>query len=217
MIRRDVLLTAFEPFAGDEINPSLEIALRLEGTSIAGHRVRGQLLPVAFDATRDVLQQVLRADEFELVIGLGQAGGRAALSIERVAINLVDARIADNAGAQPIDIPVIENASAAYFTSLPIKAMQQAMTARGVPTTLSFSAGSFVCNQVFYLLMHELQLMRSSARAGFIHVPWLPQQAAAQIGGASMALDTMVEGVRAAIECALNTATDLRIAGGTTH
>lgn len=217
MIRRDVLLTAFEPFAGDEINPSLEIALRLEGTMIAGHRVRGQVLPVAFDATREVLQQALRADDFELVIGLGQAGGRAALSIERVAINLIDARIADNAGAQPIDLPVIEDAAAAYFTDLPIKAMQQAMTARGVPTTLSFSAGSFVCNQVFYLLMHELQSMQSSARAGFIHVPWLPQQAATRLDAASMALDTMVEGIRVAIECALHTATDLFIPGGTTH
>jgi pyroglutamyl-peptidase len=212
-----VLLTAFEPFGGEELNPSLEIALRLEAEMIAGHRVTIGVLPVAFDYTVSALRQALRQEQPKLVIALGQAGGHSALALERVAINLIDARIADNAGAQPIDLPVVADGPAAYFSTLPIKAMRRALQASGIPAQLSFSAGSFVCNQVFYLLMHELATQGLGIRAGFLHVPYLPVQAAAMDGAPSMALETMIAGVRSAIACAIEVREDIRVAGGSTH
>jgi pyroglutamyl-peptidase len=212
-----VLLTAFEPFDGEDINPSLEIALRLEASVIVGHRVAVQVLPVAFAHTASALRDVMHREQPDLVIALGQAGGCSALSLERVAINLIDARIADNAGAQPIDTPVVSGGPAAYFSTLPIKAMGRALYENGIPAQLSFSAGSFVCNQVFYLLMHEVATQRLTARAGFMHVPYLPIQAAAQEGAPSMALETMIAGVRCAIACAIEVREDIRVAAGTTH
>lgn len=212
-----VLLTAFEPFGGEGVNPSLEIALRLTGSTIGDHRVVAQVLPVAFNETAHTLRQTLQSERPNLVIALGQAGGRSDISLERVAINLIDARIADNAGTQPIDVPIVTGAPAAYFSTLPIKAMRNALHAEGIPAQLSFSAGSFVCNQVFYLLMHELAQAGMRARGGFIHVPYLPEQASFHPGAASMSLDTMVAGVRFAIACAIETPLDIAVAAGTTH
>ncbi len=217
MSARRVLVTAFEPFEGEAMNPSLEIALRLEHRMIHDHRIEIQILPVAFAHTREPLRRRLAGEEFALAIGLGLAGGRSSISLERIAINLIDARIADNAGAQPIEQAVIADGPAAYFATLPLKAMRQALVGAGIPAQISFSAGSYVCNQVFYLLMHELGQRPSSARAGFIHLPYLPVQAAAHPGAASMALDTMVAAIELAIACALETRTDLRIIGGETH
>src|SRR5207248_574545 len=137
-----------------------------------------------------------------LVLCVGQAGGRAAISLERVAINVNDARIPDNAGGQPIDTPVIEGAPAAYFTRLPIKAMLAALADAGIPAEVSQTAGTFVCNNVFYGLMHELARPEfAGTRGGFVHVPWLPGQ-----GEPSMPLDTIVHGLDVAIGCALATA-----------
>lgn len=212
-----VLLLAFESFGGEQINPSLEVALRLEGAIIGSHRVVVQVLPVAFAHAAVPLRAALQREQPQYVLALGQAGGRSELSLERVAINLIDARIADNAGAQPLDIPVIANGPAAYFATLPIKAMRRALLERGIPTQLSLTAGSFVCNQVFYLLMHELAASGASARAGFIHVPYLPAQAASHPGTPSMALQTMLEGIRCAIACAIETPVDIAAVGGATH
>jgi pyroglutamyl-peptidase len=217
MILPKVLLTAFEPFAGDAVNPSLEIALGLTGSMIGGHRIVGQVLPVAFGETPHTLRQALQAERPQLVIALGQAGGRSEISLERVAINLIDARIADNAGVQPIDRPVVAGAPSAYFSTLPVKAMRNALHAEGIPAQISFTAGSFVCNQVFYLLMHELATMRSNARAGFVHVPYLPAQAAFHPGAPSMSLETMIAGLRFAIAAAIETAVDVEVAAGATH
>jgi pyroglutamyl-peptidase len=212
-----VLITAFEAFEGETLNPSLEIALRLDQQMIAGHRVEIEILPVAFADTHEPLRRRLLACEFALVIGLGLAGGRSSVSLERVAINLIDARIADNRGAQPIDQAIVPDGPAAYFSTLPVKAMRQALVAAGIPAQISFSAGSYVCNQVFYLLLHELGLRCSGARAGFIHLPYLPAQAAAHPGAASMALDTQVAAIERAIAAALATPDDLQLVGGSTH
>ena len=163
------------------------------------------------------LAELLDRHHPELVIALGQAGGRKQISFERVAINLIDARIADNAGLQPIDVEVLRGGPGAYFSSLPLKAMQADLQALGVPSSLSLSAGSFVCNQVFYWLAHLLASEHPQARGGFIHVPWLPEQAERHAGEPGMPLAQMVVGVRAAIDCALRTRTDLDVAGGSTH
>ena len=145
------------------------------------------------------------------MICTGQAGGRAALSLERVAINVNDARIPDNTGEQPVDTPVIAGGPAAYFTTLPIKAMLAALLDEGINAEVSQTAGTFVCNHVFYGLMHELATRTelSRTRGGLIHVPWLPAQ-----GQPSMRLDEIVQGLKLAIECALVTVTDIRKEAG---
>lgn len=215
MIRPCVLLTGFEPFGGERINPSQEIVRALDGEIVQAHRIIGAILPVTFAATVPHLQDLLGKHRPALVLALGQAGGRSELSLERVAINLIDARIVDNDGAQPVDAPVVDGAPPAYFSTLPVKAIEARLRALGIPAGASLSAGSFVCNQAFYALAHLLATRHPEVRGGFMHVPWLPQQAALHSGQPSMALDVMIEGVRAALDCALATVDDLHVAGGT--
>ncbi|HUD42167.1 MAG TPA: pyroglutamyl-peptidase I [Dokdonella sp.] len=212
-----VLLTGFEAFDGASVNPSQAIVERLDGRRIAGRRVVGATLPVAFARTEARLRDLIERHRPDLVIALGQAGGRAELSFERVAINLVDARIADNDGAQPVDRPVIADAPPAYFSTLPVKAIVADLHARGIPAALSLSAGSYVCNQVFFMLAHLLATRHPAVRGGFVHVPWLPQQTVGRPGQPSMALETMLDGVAAAIACAVSTREDLKLPGGSTH
>jgi pyroglutamyl-peptidase len=212
---RSVLLTGFEPFGGEEVNPSAEIARQLHGTVVAGHEIRGALLPCVFGESIVELQRQMRATKPALVICLGQAGGRPDITPERVAINVDDARLADNAGGQPIDRPIRPKGPAAYFSTLPIKAMVAALQQRGVPASVSQTAGTFVCNHVFYGLMHALRGQRK-IRGGFIHVPFLPEQAKG--GQASLPLETMVAAVTAAIETAVKIRRDTRqTGGGATH
>ena len=147
-----------------------------------------------------------------MVLALGQAGGRCDLSLERVAINVDDARMADNAGNQPIDEAVVAGGPAAYFSSLPIKAMVAGLRAAGFPASVSQTAGTFVCNHVFYGLQHRLAA--SGVRSGFMHIPYLPEQASRHPGQPSLPLDTLVSGVRLALELAMTHARDLRLSGG---
>jgi len=210
-----ILLTGFEPFGGERINPSQEIVRALDGETIAGHRVAGAILPVAFATTQPRLAQLLDLHAPVLALALGQAGGRSEISLERVAVNLVDARIADNDGRQPIDEAIIDGAPGAYFSTLPVKAIAAHLNAHGIPAATSLSAGSFVCNQVFFALAHLIANAHAGTRGGFVHVPWLPRQATHHPGQPSMALDTMIEGVRLALECAIATPRDARLVGGT--
>jgi pyroglutamyl-peptidase len=209
-----VLLTGFEPFDGEAVNPSAQIVAQLDGDTITGHRVVTRILPVRFTGTRTRLARALADCRPTMAIALGQAGGRAGMSLERVAINLIDARIGDDTGSAPIDRPVVADAPAAYFASLPLKAMRESLHAAGIPAELSYTAGSYVCNQAFYLLLHLVAGSALPTRAGFVHVPLLPEQAARHPGQPSMALATMVAGVRAAIACALATRRDRRTTAG---
>lgn len=212
--KRMVLVTGFEPFDGAEINPSQEVARNLNGTVIAGHTVVGALLPCVFGAAIPELQRLLRGHRPSLVICVGQAGGRAAITPERVAINIDDARIPDNAGAQPVDRPVVRGGPAAYFSTLPVKAIVAALRAAGLPSEVSSTAGTFVCNHVFYGLMHVLRTQKG-VRGGFIHLPFLREQA--QEGQASLTLEDMVFGVALAVDAALRRKKDLRRVGGQTQ
>ncbi|MCA0214881.1 MAG: pyroglutamyl-peptidase I [Proteobacteria bacterium] len=209
-----VLITGFDAFDGDTLNPSWLAAQALHGRRIAGHKLVAAQLPTVFRDSLDVLRALLRAHRPALVLCLGQAGGRAALSLERVAININDARIADNAQAQPVDTPVVPGAPAAYFTRLPVKAMLQALQRAGIAAEVSQTAGTFVCNHVFYGLMHELATRRGlkAVRGGFVHVPWLPGQ-----GTPAMALDDMVRGIAVALRCALTTQADIARGAGALH
>lgn len=209
---KTILLTGFEPFGGEVINPSWEVARALHGELIAGARVQSVQLPCVFGQALDALRVAIREARPSLVLALGQAGGRCDLSIERVAINVDDARIADNAGAQPVDLPVDSSGPAAYFSTLPIKAMVAGLRAAGLPASVSQTAGTFVCNHVFYGLQH--QLAGSGVRSGFMHIPYLPEQAARLPGQPSLPLATLVQGTRLALELAWQTETDLRLAGG---
>ncbi|OBX75979.1 pyroglutamyl-peptidase I [Faucicola atlantae] len=213
---RILLLTAFEPFDGEAVNPSWEVTRTLDGEMIANMTVRAVCLPCVFGDSLTALAQAIDAHKPSMVISLGQAGGRCDITPERVAINLNDARIPDNAGSQPIDEPIDSNAPAAYFTTLPIKAMVQAMRAVGVPASVSYTAGTFVCNHVFYGLQH-LAARGGIDKSGFVHIPYLPEQAAQHNGQPSLSADTLLIGLRAMLSAAITTDEDLKITGGKTH
>ncbi|MCE5232559.1 MAG: pyroglutamyl-peptidase I [Mizugakiibacter sp.] len=208
-----VLLTGFDAFGGEPVNPSWEAVGALHGARIAGHRVVAAQLPTAFGLSLAALRRALTAHRPALVLAVGQAGGRARISLERVAINVDDARIADNAGAQPVDVPVVADGPAAYFATLPIKAMLAALQRAGIPAEISQSAGTYVCNHVFYGLMHATA-KRRGVRAGFVHIPYLPEQAARHAGAPSMARDDVVRALRLLLRTALATRGDARIAAG---
>ena len=209
-----ILLTGFDAFGGATLNPSWLAVKALHGRQILGHTVVSAQLPTVFDASLHELNALLKKHQPALVVCVGQAGGRSALSLERVAINVNDAPIADNAGGQPVDTPVKQGAPAAYFTSLPIKAMLAELQAQGVAAEVSQTAGTFVCNHVFFGLMHALATRRElqHTRGGFIHVPWLPEQ-----GTPSMPLDEIVRWLRLAVRCALLVDTDAALGAGTTN
>jgi pyroglutamyl-peptidase len=164
-----------------------------------------------------VLHGLIARHRPELVLAVGQAGGRAEVSLERVAINLIDARIPDNAGVQPVDAPVVAGAPDAYFSTLPLKAMLAALRDAGIPATLSHTAGTFVCNHAFFALAHRLARGRRNVRGGFVHVPYLPEQAARHPGAPSLPLATMIEAIRLCIDAALRTGEDAHYAAGATH
>jgi pyroglutamyl-peptidase len=204
------LVTGFDPFGGSATNPSWHAVHALNGRAILGHRVVGAELPTVFGASLARLAELLDEHRPQLVLCTGQAGGRASLSLERVAINVNDARIRDNAGAQPVDTPVVADAPAAYFTTLPIKAMLQELLLQGINAEVSQTAGTFVCNHVFYGLMHLLaQPQWRGTRGGLVHVPWLPEQ-----GQPSMRLTEIVTGLETCIKVALQTRQDIRKEAG---
>jgi pyroglutamyl-peptidase len=214
-----VLLTGFAPFGGEIHNPSWEAVSRLDGNVIAGHRVVARRLPVEFGASVDALRDMIDALSPALVLCVGQAGGRAQLSIERVAINVDDARIPDNLGAAPVDQPIVSGGPAAYFATLPIKAMLSDLHDAGIAAEISQTAGTYVCNHVFYGLMHALHALhaRPAIRGGFVHIPYSPDQAAHHPGAPSLPLETVVTALRIALDTALTTRHDRRIAAGAEH
>lgn len=209
-----ILLMGFEPFGGESINPSAEVARALAGERIAGAVVQSRELPCRFGGAAIALRDALDETNPRWVLALGQAAGRSDFSIERVAINVDDARIPDNAGRQPIDEPIVSGGPAAYFATLPIKAMVSGLRGAGYPASVSQSAGTFVCNHAFYALMHAVHT-RSRVRAGFMHLPLLPEQAAHLPGQPSMPLPWMVDGVREALRVAVtHRGNDVSIADG---
>ncbi len=203
--RPTVLLTGFAPFDGDAVNPSWQAVSTLRGRQVAGHRIAVRELPTEFGAALRVLRRAIRETRPKLVVCVGLAGGRRRISLERVAINVDDARIPDNAGLQPVDEPVVRGGPAAYFATLPVKAMLAALRETGIPAEVSQTAGTFVCNHVFYGLMHALR-NRPAVRAGFVHVPY-PD-------GSRLSLETLREALRIATRTALTTARDVRIGAG---
>ena len=208
------LVTGFDPFGGDTVNPALEALARLK-PALGPLTIVTRAIPTVFGRALEVLEQALDETRPDLVLAVGQAGGRAALSLERVAINIDDARIGDNDGNRPIDQPVVAGGPAAYFATLPIKAAVQALRNAGLPAIVSNTAGTFVCNHLFYGLMHQAALRGSGLRAGFLHIPYLPQQALRDPGAPSMAIEHIVQGIEIILAVAAERDQDLALAEGT--
>lgn len=212
-----VLITGIEPFDGESLNPSWEAARRLDGQEVAGANVVARQLPCVIGKVVGELRQAIEDVRPDLVICLGQAGGRSEISIERVAINVVDARIPDNEGYQPIDEPVVDGGPAAYFSSLPIKAIVRDLRVGGVPASVSLTAGTYNCNTIFYGLAHFIATERPALRGGFVHVPYLPEMATRHPGAPSMALDVLVHGVKIMVATSLAVTQDIKLGAGALH
>ncbi|MEW6308538.1 MAG: pyroglutamyl-peptidase I [Bacillota bacterium] len=193
------LVSGFQPFGGDAVNPAREAMLALRGRRFGPWEVAGLELPVVFAQAGELLIEALPAHRPQLLIMLGLSSGRPELSVERLAVNLADAFIPDNAGAKPQDAPVVPGGPAAYLSTAPTRRMAAAIQAAGVPARLSYTAGTYVCNYVYYLALHHLAVTGSDLPAVFIHVPPLPAQVVDKRGQPSMALPTIVAGVEAAL------------------
>jgi pyroglutamyl-peptidase len=207
------LVTGFEPFGGDRVNPSFEALARLP-RRLGTLDIATAAVPVAYGRALPLLRAQIAASVPDIVLCTGLAGGRAELSLERVAINIDDARIPDNDGSQPVDRPVVAGGPAAYFATLPIKAAAAALREAGLPAAVSNSAGTFLCNHVFYGLMHEAALGGNRFRGGFLHVPYLPSQAARAPGTPSVALEHIVEGIEIILSVAAARIDDLAVSEG---
>ncbi|MEN5280570.1 pyroglutamyl-peptidase I [Serratia marcescens] len=211
-----VLITGFEPFGGERLNPSWEVVKQLNDLELVGTRIVARQLPCVFGAALEALNAAIDEVQPVMVLAVGQAGGRTDITIERVAINVDDARIPDNQGQQPVDEPIVAGGPAAYFSTLPIKAMVSSMREAGIPASVSQTAGTYVCNHVMYGLLHRLSGQRE-VKGGFIHIPYLPEQAAAHPGAPSMAASTVLFALELAVSIALQVEHDLKVAGGATH
>jgi pyroglutamyl-peptidase len=209
-----ILLTGFEPFGGEQSNPSWLAVQQLDGYQLDDEvQIVSRQLSCVFEQSQQELKAAIDELNPVLVLAVGQAGGRTELCFEKVAINFIDARIADNAGQQPIDKPVVIDGPAAYFTTLPIKAMVNSLKQQGMPAAVSYTAGTYVCNTIFYALMHQLK-DKPKVRAGFLHIPYAPEQAIGK-AVASMPVAMVVNALKLCLPVALQTTEDLQIAAGT--
>ncbi|WP_256794548.1 pyroglutamyl-peptidase I [Terrabacter sp. Ter38] len=213
-----ILVTGFEPFGGEPINPSWEAVRHLPDT-ISGAEVIKVQIPVVFGRSADVVRDAIVEHDPDVVLHVGQAGGRFEVTPERVAINVDDGRIPDNDGQQPIDTPIREDGPAAYFTSLPVKAMVTAMRQAGIPGRVSNTAGTYVCNHIMYQALYMIDREFSGKRAGFVHVPYSPQQVVNQPPQPSMGIDDMTTALAAGIGAIVEYTgkPDERTVGGSIH
>lgn len=198
-----VLLAAFEPFGGETVNPSIPATALVAGAPPDGVVLRRLVLPVTYARAWPDLRRALDDHPPDLLLLTGLAGGRAGLSFERLAVNLDDGPIPDNDGEQRVDTPVVAEAPAAYFTTAPIKAMAAAARDAGVEAALSNSAGTFLCNHVLYRACHHAATATPGLRCGFVHLPWLPEQAVSHRDGPHLPVEAMATGLRAALAAAV--------------
>ena len=195
-----VLLTGYEPFGGHKKNPTMDIVSALSGKEIKGAMVYGKILPVSVKRAGPEIEKALSDIEPDIVISLGLAPSYTSITVERVALNIIDARIPDNDGAQPVDVPIVEGA--------PLREIVTELKERGIPTVISYSAGTYLCNYAMYRVLHYASIHGYPKSAGFIHVPYTPDQVVNRyfmIGknAPSMHLDMEIEAVKIAIELAI--------------
>jgi pyroglutamyl-peptidase len=213
-----ILVTGFDPFGDDTINPAIE-AVKLLPDEIKDVEIIKLEIPTVFYKSADVVAEAIEKEQPDYVLNIGQAGGRAELTPERVAINMDDARIEDNEGQQPIDKSIREDGEPAYFSKLPIKAMVDYMKKANVPASVSNTAGTFVCNHIMYQTLYLTMTEYPEVKAGFMHIPFLPEQVLNRPNTPSMALDDIVRGITAALEAIIDFhgKADLETIGGKTH
>ncbi|MFE3773986.1 pyroglutamyl-peptidase I [Streptomyces sp. NPDC059122] len=211
-----VLFTGFAPFDGAATNPSWQAVRTAAATPLAGLALHTAELPCVYGASLTALRTAIDETRPDLVVAVGQAGGRPDITVERVALNVDDARIPDNAGAEPIDEPIVPDGPAAYLSTLPIKACVAAVRAAGLPASVSNTAGTFVCNHVFYGLAHLIATELPHIRGGFVHVPYAPEQVTDR-AQPSLPVDAVATALREIAATAARTRTDLRVAEGATH
>ena len=212
-----VLVTGFEPFGGEKVNPALE-AIKGLPDEIHGAEVRWLEVPTVFRKSAQVLEEEMSRYQPDFILCIGQAGGRSSLTPERVAINQDDARIPDNEGNQPIDLPIRPDGAPAYFSSLPIKAMVQAIKKEGLPASVSNTAGTFVCNHLMYQVLYLVEREFLHVKAGFMHIPYMMEQVVNRPTTPAMSLVDIRRGIEAAIGAMIEHGDqDLKLVGGETH
>lgn len=210
------LVTGFDPFGGESINPSWEAVKSIKNTIAGAEIIKLQLPTVAYKSISQLHNKMVELNP-DIVISVGQAGGRAGITPERVAINITDARIPDNEGNQPIDEVIFEDGDTAYFSNLPVKAMVQAIRDAGFPSSLSNTAGTYICNHVMYGILYYIQKEFPNTRGGFIHVPFATSQVADKPEMPSMEIANITTALEAAIQAAVTYQTDLKTTIGETH
>ncbi|WP_315076582.1 pyroglutamyl-peptidase I [uncultured Clostridium sp.] len=208
-----VLITGFDPFGGESINPALEAVKQLPNT-ISNAEIIKLEIPTVFKKSLEKIEENILAHKPDIVISIGQAGGRFGITPERVAINIDDARIEDNEKNQPIDVKVFEDGENAYFTTLPIKAMVKEMQDAGIPSSVSNSAGTFVCNHVMYGVLYMINKKYPNIKGGFIHVPYIPSQVVNKANMPSMSIEDISKGLELSVKAAVENNTDIRTTQG---
>lgn len=209
-----ILVTGFTPFGNETVNPAYE-AVKLLPDTIAGAEIVRLEIPTVFGTCDQVVEQAIAAHIPDVVLSVGQAGGRFDISVERIAINIADGRIPDNEGYQPIDLTICKDGENAYFATVPVKAMVEKIRGRGIPANVSYSAGSYVCNYLMYCVLHSAETQHPGLRAGFIHVPYMTSQAIGKPANTpTMSIQTISEALCAAIEAIVENSTDTKTAEG---
>jgi len=210
------LVAGFDPFGGEAINPAFEAIKKMEN-QIGPCEVVKVEMPTVFRRSLEVLEVAIASEKPDIVICVGQAGGRFELSLERVGINLDEARIPDNDGQKPLGTPIMEDGENAYFSTLPNKAILKEMTENHVPAVLSYTAGTYVCNHVLYGLMYMINKKYPDIRGGFIHVPYLPQQVLFKKNTPFMSLEMITKGLELAVKATVENDDDIIYPAGETH
>ena len=212
-----ILVTGFDPFGGEKINPALETIKRLPD-AVLGARIIKLEIPTVVGKSLAKIQEAVEKENPDVVLSIGQAGGRSEITVERVGINIDDCRIPDNEGNQPIDEPIVAGGPSAYFVTVPIKAIVEKIKANHIPASISNTAGTFICNHVCYGVAH-LAAARTAAgkpmKSGFIHIPFLPEQVIGKPAlTPSMSLETIVSGITHALEAIVEHDSDIKVSGG---
>ena len=212
-----VLVTGFDPFGGEKINPAFE-AVKLLPDTIAGAQIIKLEIPTVFTRSADVVEKAIKEHQPDIVIDVGQAGGRSCMTVEKVAINLAEARIPDNDGEQPLDELLRADGETAYFATVPVKAMVENMREHGIPAHISYTAGTYVCNAVMYNVLYLLDKKYPGVRGGFIHVPFESGQVVDKANGTPfMSLEMIAKGIEYSIEAAVKNEADVKENMGETH
>ncbi|MBF1295853.1 MAG: pyroglutamyl-peptidase I [Parvimonas sp.] len=211
-----ILVSGFDPFGGEKINPAIE-SVKLLPDEIKGAKIIKVEIPTVARKSLKKLEEVIEIEKPDVVLSVGQAGGRTDISVERVGINMDDFRIKDNEGNQPIDEKIAKDGPDAYLVTIPIKAMVQKMIENKIPASVSNTAGTFVCNHVCYGMAHLASTKYPNMRTGFVHIPFLPEQVVDKRNMPSMPLELIAKGLEYAIEAIVENKEDIKVEGGATH